>query len=445
MVIQKMSIIDTPGLLTYLIQQARQSCSEARSGFFRSRGIICIKTAGRKTQQKDEVMSFFFRGLVVVVFCLGTSIHCEAAKVDPGLKGEQETPSFLILLADDLGYGDLSCYGHPVIKTPHLDQLAIQGMRFTDCYAAAPVCSPARAGMLSGRTPYRLGVYDWIPEGSPMHLQQDEVTFAKLLQTAGYQTAHMGKWHCNGKFNNPVQPQPDDHGFDYWFSTQNNALPHHRNPYNFVRNGKDVGEIEGYSSDIIANEAISWLKNCDHSKPFCLVVWFHSPHEIIRTAPGFVEPYLEQKPHKRAEYFGNVAQMDAAAGRLLECLNSEKLSEKTVVMFTSDNGPETLNRYGPASSRSYGRATPLRGMKLHLYEGGIRVPGIVRWPGHVRAGAVSHSPVSAVDLLPTLCDLAGVPLKVKKKLDGVSLRPVLEEKKLQRTNPLYWRYDRALS
>ena len=124
-----------------------------------------------------------------------------------------------MILCDDLGYGDLACYGHPHIKTPHLDKLATQGMRLTSCYAAAPVCSPSRAGMLTGRTPNRSGVYNWIPGNHVMHLRKDEVTVAGMLKASGYDTAHVGKWHCNGKFNSPAQPQPGDHGFNHWFAT----------------------------------------------------------------------------------------------------------------------------------------------------------------------------------------------------------------------------------
>src|SRR5690606_24715829 len=145
-------------------------------------------------------------------------------------------PNFLVILADDLGYGDLACYGHPTIRTPALDRLATQGARFTSFYAAAPVCSPSRAGLLTGRNPNRTGVYDWIPHGHPMHLPRSEITLAHLLRRAGYATGHFGKWHCNARFNRRQQPTPGDMGFDYWFSTQNNAAPTHHNPTNFVRN-----------------------------------------------------------------------------------------------------------------------------------------------------------------------------------------------------------------
>jgi arylsulfatase A len=346
------------------------------------------------------------------------------------------------VLCDDLGYGDLSCYGHPHIKTPNLDKLAEQGMKLTDCYAAAPVCSPARVGILTGRTPYRCGVYDWIPAGSDVHLKKQELTIAAILKKAGYATCHVGKWHCNGRFNSPEQPQPDDHGFEYWFSTQNNAGPSHQNPNNFVRNGNRAGQLQGYSSTLIVQEAIDWLKTkWDNSRPFCLFVWFHAPHEPIATAPQFVEMYQGKK---EAIYYGNVSQMDYEFGRLMKTLDDMKLRDKTFVMFTSDNGPETLNRYR-GSQRSFGSPGPLRGMKLHVYEGGIRVPGIIRWPGKVKPGSVSGEPVNGTDILPTLCAMAAVPVPTDRPIDGTSILPLFTGEKLDRRMPLYWRYDKALS
>ena len=351
-------------------------------------------------------------------------------------------PNIVIVLCDDLGYGDLGCYGHPYIKTPELDKLTAEGMKLTDCYAAAPVCSPSRAGMLTGRTPHRCGIYDWIPANSPMHLKKTEQTIATLLRDNGYATCHSGKWHCNGKFNSPEQPQPDDHGFEHWFSTQNNAGPSHHNPKNFVRNGERVGPMEGYSSDLIVTEAIDWLgKKWDRSKPFCLFVWFHAPHEPIATSPEFLKMY---EGKKEAIYYGNVTQMDHAFGRLMKTLDEMKLRDKTFVMFTSDNGPETLNRYRGAN-RSFGSPGPLRGMKLHMYEGGIRVPGIIRWPGNTKPGSVSHEPVNGTDILPSLCEMAGVEVPKDRPIDGTSFLPILQGIKLKRKIPLYWRYDRALS
>ena len=363
----------------------------------------------------------------------------------PALGGARsgKKPNFVIILCDDLGYGDLGCYGHPVIKTPCLDRLAGEGMKLTDCYAAAPVCSPSRAGMLTGRTPYRSGIYDWIPEGSPMHLKPNEISVATLLKSAGYATCHSGKFHCNGRFNKPEQPQPGDHGFDHWFSTQNNALPSHANPVNFVRNGQPVGPLTGYSSTLIVDEAIRWLKGLESSQPFCLFVWFHSPHEPVATGKRFTQMYPNTDTPERAIYYGNVTQMDHEVGRLMRTLDELKHRDDTFVMFTSDNGPETLNRYRGAS-RSYGSPGPLRGMKLHMYEGGIRVPGIIRWPGKTRPGQVCGEPVNGTDVLPTLCELGRARVPSDRPIDGASIAPIFDGKPIDRNVPLYWQYDRAL-
>ena len=357
-------------------------------------------------------------------------------------------PNIIVILCDDLGYGDLSCYGHPHIKTPNLDKMAAEGMRCTDFYSTSPVCSPSRVGLLTGRTPNRAGVYDWIPPGHPAHLREHEVTIPALLKTANYDTLQSGKWHCNGRFNVKDTPQPDTAGFNHWFATQNNAAPRHKNPVNFVRNRKPVGKLEGFSCQIVVDETIEWLKNGrDKSKPFFSFVCFHEPHEPVESPTEMAKAYLDAgvaKSMDEAQYFANVENLDKAAGRFLKFLDDEKLSKDTLVIFTSDNGPETLNRYRSAN-RSFGRPGPLRGMKLHIYDGGIRVAGIIRWPGHVKAGVTSNEPVCALDLLPTFCELAGVKPPQDLTLDGTSFTSLLDGKPVKRENPLFWWYYRSLS
>ena len=204
----------------------------------------------------------------------------------------EKAPNVIIFLADDLGNGDLGCYGHPRIKTPNLDAFALQGVRLTQCYAASAVCSPSRSAILTGRTPHRNGVYTWITEGSEVHLRTSEITLPKLLKEAGYATCHVGKWHLNGKFNDPAQPQPNDHGYEHWMATQNNAGPSHKDPANFVRNGKPVGKLDGFSAPLVVDEAIDWLTTKrDKAKPFFLAVWTHEPHLPIETDPQFQKPY----------------------------------------------------------------------------------------------------------------------------------------------------------
>jgi arylsulfatase A len=343
----------------------------------------------------------------------------------------------LIVLADDLGYGDLGCYGHPSIKTPNLDRFAAEGMRLTDCYAAAANCSPARAGLMTGRTPYRTGIRNWIPMLSPMHLRSAEITVASLLKKAGYTTCHVGKWHLNGRFNLPGQPQPSDQGFDHWFSTQNNALPCHHDPDNYVRNGRPVGKLEGYSGQLVVDEAIDWLRNGRNPQsPFFLYVCFHEPHEPIATAPRFSQLYPSGDP-SRAAHHGNVTQADDAFGRLMRAVDELDLRDETFVLFTSDNGP-AITHWHP-----HGSAGPLREQKGHLYEGGIRVPGMIRWPGHTTPRSVCREPVSGVDVLPTICQIIDVPIPADRAIDGTSFLPIFGGEPVERKTPLYWQYNYA--
>ncbi len=347
-------------------------------------------------------------------------------------------PNIVLVLADDLGYGDLACYGHPQIKTPNIDRFAAAGLRLTDCYAAAANCSPSRTGLMTGRTPSRVGVYNWIPMLSPMHVRRREITVATLLRNAGYDTAHVGKWHLNGMFNDPAQPQPWDHGFQHWFSTQNNALPNHRNPFNFVRNGKAVGRMEGYAADLVAEEAVEWLEKRQASKPFFLFVCFHEPHEPIASARKFTDLYPSDDPSYSAHH-GNVTQLDAAFGRIVGALDQLKLRDDTLVLFTSDNGPAVT------SIHPHGSAGPLRAKKGHIYDGGIRVPGIIQWPGVVEPGTTSDQPVCSVDVLPTFCELASVTIPSDRVLDGASFAPLLSGRAIERSKPLYWQFQRASS
>ncbi len=359
-----------------------------------------------------------------------------------------ERPNIVIVLCDDLGYGDLECYGHPQIKTPQLNKLADEGIRFTDCYSTAAVCSPSRVGLLTGRNPNRAGIYEWIPNGKQIHMRSSEVTIPQLLKQAGYATCMSGKWHCNGVFNSPEQPQPGDTGFDHWFATHNNAAPSHENPNNFVRNGEEVGPLEGFSCQLVMDEALDWL-SAHHEKnpeqPFFMYVTFHEPHEPVASPKDLVNQYEKTARNEdEAQYFANVTNMDAAVGKLMAALKEMKIDDNTLVIFTSDNGPEQLLRFAH-ETRSYGRATPLRGMKVWTTEGGIRVPGIMHWPDKIQPGQVSEQVVSALDFLPTFCELAGSVPPADRPLDGISFLPAFESQPLVRSKPLMWIYYHAIN
>ena len=348
----------------------------------------------------------------------------------------QQPVNFIVFLADDLGWGDLGCYGHPRIKTPNLDRFASEGMKLTQCYSACSVCSPSRSAILTGRTPYRNGVWRWIPEGSRYHLRTSEITIATLLKQYGYDTCHTGKWHLNGLFNSADQPQPDDHGFDHWLATQNNAGPNHLNPTNFVRNGQAIGRVEGPSSTVCVDEAVRWLNSRkDTSRPFYLNVWTHEPHLPIETAAEFMQPYADLSDPDLRQHHGNVTQMDAAFGKLMRAINQMGLRDNTFIIFTADNGPEGTGETG----RTRGSTGGLRGRKRFTHEGGIRVAGLVRWPGHVQPGTQTDQPVIGSDIFSTICEIAKIAPLADRVIDGASITPIFRGQSIRRTVPLYWR------
>ena len=339
-------------------------------------------------------------------------------------------PNVVVFLADDMGWGDSATYGHPLIKTPNLDKLASQGVKFRQCYSACGVCSPSRSSILTGRTPYRNGVYRHLSGNHEAHLRSSEITYPNLLRSIGYETCHIGKWHLNSKpqFNTSNYPQPSDHGYDYWMATHNNAEPSHHNPDNFVRNGKPVGKTDSYSAPFVADESIRWLTTIhDRTKPFALSVWFHEPHKPIATDKQFSTLY---DGHEHSKYFGNITQMDYAVGKVLEALDDIGAANNTFVFFTSDNGPL------PSEGGSSGG---LRGNKRNDFEGGIRVPGIARWPGHIRPGSISDVPVIGTDIFATVLDITGVPLPGDRTIDGVSILPAFANKPVERKVPMFWR------
>ncbi|MEQ8634083.1 sulfatase-like hydrolase/transferase [Gimesia maris] len=381
-------------------------------------------------------MRNLFLALIIIISVLFTN-ESLAAEPTASVKSPAR-PNIMVVLCDDLGYGDLACYGHPVIQSPNIDRFAKEGLKLTSCYAAHPNCSPSRAGLMTGRTPFRVGIYNWIPMLSPMHVRKREITIATLLRQAGYATCHVGKWHLNGMFNMVGQPQPSDHGFDHWFSTQNNALPTHENPFNFVRNARPVGPLQGFASQLVADEAEEWLTQLrDKEKPFFMFVCFHEPHEPIASAERFRKLYTAPEGSTLPAHHGNVTQMDDAFGRILKTLEDQKLRENTLIIFTSDNGPAITRRH------PHGSSGPLRDKKGATYEGGIRVPGIVQWPEHVQPGTTSDVPVCGVDILPTLCAVADIPAPTDRVLDGTNILPLLEGKPILRKKPLYWQFNRA--
>ena len=372
-------------------------------------------------------MKIFCRSLSALLGCLVASAAVAA----------DARPNIVLVLADDLGYGELGCYGNPAAITPHLDRFAAEGLRLTDCHSACPVCSPSRSALLTGRHPYRNGVFTWIPEGSPIHLRTSEIALPALLRDAGYDTCHVGKWHLNGKFNSPEQPQPDFHGYAWWLATQNNAAPTHAFPENFVRNGTAIEKADDHSAPFIAKEAVSWLKTKrDPQKPFFLAVWTHEPHYPIASAERYEKLHAGVADPVERTYRANVTQLDDAFGMVMKALDDLGVADDTLVFFTSDNGPEGDGVKGPGRGLTGG----LRERKRSVYEGGHRVPGIVRWPGRIQPGTESDLVIVGSDFFPTVLTAVGLEPPAGRTLDGVNLLPAFAGAAIDRPEPLYWRW-----
>lgn len=340
----------------------------------------------------------------------------------------EQRPNVVILLADDLGSKDIGCYGGPV-KTPVLDGLAAKGVRLTEFHAGAAICSPSRATLITGRQHLRTGIYGVLQDQwHNMHLLEREVTIPELLQQAGYGTAHFGKWHIGMTSGERKKPSPTDHGFDYWFGLSNGAHPSHKDPVNFLRNGKRVGPLQGYSCQLIVDDAIRWLdekKNPD--QPFFLNLWFNEPHHKLAAPDEIVSLYGDLND-EAAIYSATVDNTDRAIGRLVAKLKAMGELDNTLIIYSSDHGSYQTDRNGG-----------LKGNKGSNFQGGLRSPGIFFWPDGFRGGRIEDTPSGSVDLLPTICGLIGIDEPAGVHLDGADLSPLLTEKgTFQRDQPLLW-------
>lgn len=389
-----------------------------------------------------------FLALVALLISLGNTANAA------------DKPNILLIYVDDLGYGDLGSYGHPVLQTPNIDSLAAEGLKFTSNYSPSGLCSPSRAGLLTGRTPYRTGIKSWIPEDSGVYLRDHEVTLAEVLKDAGYATAHIGKWHLNSDLGSDTEPQPTDQGFDYYYGHNAFQLPHNRNPTNIYRNKTALPMQEGYTADLYAGESIKWLERRNDDKPFFLYLSMAEPHTSFANPPeynaiyaeysrGKVEPIVNglAKPPKDkliprgpGEYYANITYMDAQIGRVLGWLKDHKLYDNTVIVFSSDNGAVTSAWINWWEVNAYGSTGGFRGRKHFLYEGGIRVPAIIRFPDLVDPGTISDEPITGMDWFVTLAKLGGGKVPDDRAIDGIDIQPVFEGRELP-TRTLFWALD----
>lgn len=365
--------------------------------------------------------------IVVVTACL---FACDASVTaeSPPPSGAGLRPSIILVMADDQGWGETGYNGHPILKTPHLDAIAANGLRFNRFYAGAPVCSPTRATVLTGRTNDRTGT---LSHGYA--LRRQEITIAQLLKSAGYVTSHFGKWHLNG-LRGPGVPilkedthNPGNFGFDHWLSVTNFF---DRDPI-LSRMG-EFEEYQGDSSEIIVDQALEFLaRHVGSGAATFTVLWFGTPHSPFKAATedmvGFESLDVQSRHH-----YGELVAMDRSIGVLRDGLRKLGVHDKTLLWFCSDNGG--LPKIKPTT------VGPLRGFKNSIYEGGLRVPAIIHWPDQMPTSGQTDFPASVADILPTLLAITGVSHSdADRPIDGISLLPIIREPITQRTRPIFFR------
>ena len=371
-----------------------------------------------------------------------------------------DRPNIVLIMCDDLGWGDVGFNGNKVIRTPHLDTMAKQSLRFERFYAAAPVCSPTRGSCITGRHPYRYGVYF----ANTGHMKPEELTLAELLKKHGYATGHFGKWHLGTLTKTETEANrggprgvknfspPQVNGFDVCFSTESKVPTYdpmlrpkgnhgkkwwdpakENGPYGtgyWDEKGKRVTEnLRGDNSRVIMDRAIPFMRSAaQNDQPFFTIIWFHTPHLPVVAGPEYTRMYADQEKYAQ-HYYGCITAMDEQVGRLRMELRALGVANNTLVTFCSDNGPEGQANNAP------GTAGHLSGRKRSLLEGGIRVPGLIEWPGKVRPGNTAIPAVTS-DYLPTILDIIGAEPADNRPIDGISLLPLIQGKMKERGKPI---------
>jgi arylsulfatase A-like enzyme len=355
--------------------------------------------------------------------------------------GAATKPNILFIFADDWGWGDLGCHGHPYVKTPNIDRLAKEGTDFHRFTVASGVCSPSRTAVMTGHFPARYNIdghFAWVPSNAkrnmPDWLSTDAPTLPRFLKTAGYATAHFGKWHLANNMI-PDSPVPSAYGYDTYgaFNCAGEQMPVHEDAMN----------------------AIKFIEKAEHDgKPFFINLWLHEPHTPFHTVPKYEWRFRDMESETDQIYASVLSHADDRVGQVLDTLDRLKLTDNTLVIFSSDNGParaagpsKLALSYDTATGAGWGIAAAKgitggrKGYKAALFEGGIGVPFIARWPGKIAAGKVDRrSSLSAVDLLPTFCEIAGVKLPANYQPDGISQVAALKGRgKALREKPLFWK------
>lgn len=358
--------------------------------------------------------------IVVIVLIVSATVGTSAFLRDNDKVHQQnQKPNVIIVTTDDQGWGDVAYNGHPVLATPNLDAAAAEGVRFDRFYAAAPVCSPTRGSIMTGRHPNRFGCFKW-----GHTLRPQEITIAEALKSVGYVTGHFGKWHL-GPVSKGTPINPGASGFDVWFSAPN----FFDNDPILSREGKAV-QLKGESSLVTVDASIEFIREqVQSNQPFLAVVWFGSPHSPHEALDADRARYADQ-PEKLQHFYGEITAMDRAYGKLREAVRELEIEDNTLIWFSSDNGG--LPGLG---------ATGGRGDKGDIYEGGLRIPAILNWPARIPTPRVIDVPGVTSDIYPTLLEIAGVKLQNQPTLDGINLMPIIEDSVRSRPKPVgFWDY-----
>ena len=362
-----------------------------------------------------------------------------AASAAPSLLAQTRRPNIIVILTDDHGSGDLSCYGSKEIRTPHIDSIARDGILFTNWYANAAMCAPSRAGLMTGRHPIRAGV----PTNGP-HLPASQKTIAALLKNHGYATAAVGKWHLGAAASH----SPLDHGFDFFFGFHAGCVDYYSHRYywgdpktvnyhDLYRNREEIFEDGQYLTERLTAEAIQFIRRAQRS-PFFLYLAYNAPHYPMHAPRKYVERF-NHLPLERRTYAAMIAAVDDGIGEIRALLRSLQLTTDTLILFTADNGATTEPRAGlngqPATA---GSNRGFRGFKFSLFDGGVHVPAVMAWPGRIPAGRKTSQIAAHYDLAPTLLAAAGIPEMPKDHFDGTSLWPAIAKGEVMTRPPLHW-------
>ncbi|WOH39497.1 sulfatase-like hydrolase/transferase [Thalassotalea fonticola] len=396
-----------------------------------------------------------------------------SSTVVAGVKSEGSRPNIILMMADDLGYGDTGFNGHKIIQTPNLDQIAKEGAIMTNFHAGGPVCSPTRGTYLTGRHYFRYGIFG----ANVGHLPKQEITIAEILKDKGYTTGHFGKWHLGtlSKTDSPKGPsrKPVEnyspaawHGYDQSFVVESSIATwvdpkavkkqgkqkKDKNPFyeNGVALDMDDVSLKGGAGKIVMDRVLPFIEGAVANKqPFFTVIWFNAPHAPVQASPEHHKFYTDKGVKDGvAHYYGSITEMDEQIGRLRAELERLGVADNTLITFTSDNGPEgkvsaaQTDKVKKGKDRYAGETDGLRGRKRSLFEGGVRVPTVAVWPGKIKPNTIMPQQSSTLDYLPTMADLVNYKMPDNRPIDGVSLLPLLSgaDSNFKRSKPIPFRH-----